>query len=88
MALSFVRFEPYVLPKRSLTGDTAERVDTRVLQAVYAFAPSDFPAFVGQQVDVFIKAPARAEAAHNPASGRIAFGAFAVRQMRKVSAAD
>ena len=58
VALSFVRFEPYVLPKRSLTGDTAERVDTRVLQAIYAFAPSDFPAFVGQQVDVFIKAPA------------------------------
>jgi multidrug efflux pump subunit AcrA (membrane-fusion protein) len=38
VALSFVRFEPYVLPKRSLSGDTAERVDTRVLQAIYAFA--------------------------------------------------
>jgi multidrug resistance efflux pump len=76
VALSFVRFEPYVLPKRSLTGDTAERVDTRVLQAIYAFPPNDFPAFVGQQVDVFINAPARAEATHNPASGRIAFGAF------------
>src|SRR6516225_802314 len=46
--LSFVRFEPYVLPKRSLTGDTTERVDTRVLQAIYD-APSAFPAFVGQQ---------------------------------------
>src|SRR5262249_22325668 len=30
--LTFVRFEPYVLAKRSLTGDTTERVDTRVLQ--------------------------------------------------------
>jgi HlyD family secretion protein len=74
VALSFVRFEPYVLPKRSLTGDTAERVDTRVLQAIYAFAPGDFPAFVGQQVDVFVKAPTRAEATHSPTSGRIAFG--------------
>jgi HlyD family secretion protein len=88
VALSFVRFEPYVLPKRSLTGDTAERVDTRVLQAIYAFAPSDFPAFVGQQVDVFIKAPVRAVAAHNPASGRIAFGAFADSETRKVSGAN
>jgi hypothetical protein len=34
VALSFVRFEPYVLPKRSLTGDTAERVDTRVWRRV------------------------------------------------------
>ena len=88
VALSFVRFEPYVLPKRSLTGDTAERVDTRVLQAIYAFAPTDFPAFVGQQVDVFIKAPAPADAAHNPASGRIAFGGLASAQMRAVSGAN
>ena len=32
--LTFVGFEPYVLAKRSLTGDTTERVDTRVLQAI------------------------------------------------------
>lgn len=70
--LRFVRFEPYVLPKRSLSGDVSERVDTRVLQAIYAFTPKDFPAFVGQQVDVFVKAPTRAEAMQNPTSGRIA----------------
>ena len=29
--LAFVRFEPFVVPKRSLTGDSNERVDTRVL---------------------------------------------------------
>ncbi|MCA1686793.1 MAG: biotin/lipoyl-binding protein, partial [Planctomycetia bacterium] len=28
--------EPYVIPKQSLTGSNAERVDTRVLQVVYA----------------------------------------------------
>lgn len=71
--LSFVRFEPYVLPKRSLSGATSERVDTRVLQAIYAFAPADFPAFVGQQVDVFIDTPSRAEGTENPTSGHIAF---------------
>jgi multidrug efflux pump subunit AcrA (membrane-fusion protein) len=53
--LSFVRFEPSVVPKRQLTDGMAERVDTRVLQVIYAFDPSAFPAFVGQQVDVFIK---------------------------------
>jgi multidrug resistance efflux pump len=64
--LSFVRFEPYVLPKKSLSGDMSERVDTRVLQVIYAFAPKDFPAFVGQQVDVFIKATGREDAAPGP----------------------
>jgi multidrug resistance efflux pump len=84
--LSFVRFEPYVLAKRSLTGDTSERVDTRVLQAIYAFAPEDFPAFVGQQVDVFIRAPIRAEAARQPTSGRIALSAIADTSSQTASA--
>jgi multidrug resistance efflux pump len=71
--LAFVRFEPYVLPKRSLTGDPTERVDTRVLQAIYAFHPGDFPAFIGQQVDVFIKAPTRPDGTQNPTPGLMAF---------------
>ena len=75
--LIFVRFEPYVLPKRSLTGDTTERVDTRVLQAIYEFRPGEFPAFVGQQVDVFIAAPTREDATRTPTSGQVAFGAIA-----------
>jgi multidrug resistance efflux pump len=54
--LTFVRFEPYVLPKKSLTGSPGERTDTRVLQAIYALDPSAMPVFVGQQVDVFIDA--------------------------------
>lgn len=33
--LEFVRVEPYIIPKRWLAGDNTERVDTRVLQAVY-----------------------------------------------------
>ncbi len=53
--LRFVRFEPYVIPKRSLTGDSTERVDTRVLQVVYAFDPRSLPIYVGQQMDVYIR---------------------------------
>src|SRR5262249_28109357 len=34
--LTFVRVEPYVIPKKSLTGDNTERVDTRVLQVIYS----------------------------------------------------
>jgi len=54
--LSFVRFEPFVIPKRSLTGDSAERVDTRVLQAIYRLDRTDLRLYAGQQMDVFIEA--------------------------------
>jgi HlyD family secretion protein len=54
--LRFVRFEPFVVPKRSLTGDSTERVDTRVLQVIYRVERDDLPLFVGQQIDVFIDA--------------------------------
>jgi HlyD family secretion protein len=54
--LRFVRVEPYVIPKRSLTGQNTERVDTRVLQAIYALEPTDRPLYVGQQVEVYIDA--------------------------------
>lgn len=55
--LTLAYVEPYVVPKRSLTGDSTERVDTRVLQALYSFDPQKLPAYVGQQLDVFIEAP-------------------------------
>lgn len=55
--LTFVRFEPFVLPKKSLTGDNTERVDTRVLQVIYRVEDDSLPLFVGQQMDVFIEAP-------------------------------
>ena len=54
--LAFVRVEPYVIPKRSLTGESTERVDTRVLQVLYSFDPKSLPVYVGQQMDVFIEA--------------------------------
>jgi multidrug resistance efflux pump len=54
--LRFERVEPYVLPKRSLTGESTERVDTRVLQAVYSLERGAIPVYVGQQMDVFVEA--------------------------------
>lgn len=52
--LRFVRIEPYILPKRSLTGESGERVDTRVLQVIFHFERSDIPIYAGQQMDVFL----------------------------------
>lgn len=66
--LRFVRVEPYVLPKTSLTGDTTERVDIRVLQVLYAFDAKDMPAYVGQQVDVYFDDTGR-HTGNDPAKG-------------------
>ncbi len=54
--LRFVRIEPYVVPKKSLTGESSERVDTRVLQIIFRFDRPERPVYVGQQMDVFIDA--------------------------------
>lgn len=53
--LEFVRVDPYVIPKRSLTGESTERVDTRVLQVLFSFDPAALPVYVGQQMDVFVE---------------------------------
>lgn len=52
--LHFIRIEPYITVKKSLTGDSSERVDTRVLQVIYQFDKTKVPVYVGQQMDVFI----------------------------------
>jgi HlyD family secretion protein len=71
--LTFDRIEPYIVPKRSLTGDNRERVDTRVLQVIFRFKKPAFPVYVGQQVDVFI------ERAGNPAESHDEIRMDAVR---------
>jgi HlyD family secretion protein len=60
--LDFVRVEPYITPKTSLTGSSTERVDTRVLQVIFKFERSNLPVYVGQQVDVFIETTETADA--------------------------
>jgi HlyD family secretion protein len=53
--LTFEYVESYVIPKRSLTGDSTERVDTRVMQVIYSFKRGQLPIYPGQQMDVFIE---------------------------------
>ena len=58
IALEFSGIEPYVRPKRSLTGFSSERVDTRVLEVLFTFPnPKDRSVYVGQQIDLFIALP-------------------------------
>lgn len=64
----FVRAEPQVVPKRSLTNTAAERVDVRVLQIIYELPPTDGLFRVGQQVDAFI--PARTALARAPGGSK------------------
>lgn len=55
--LRFVYVEPYVIPKQSLTGYNSERVDTRVLQVIYELPEERaVEVYVGQQMDVYLKA--------------------------------
>ena len=54
MTLRLVRLEPLVIPKRALSGQATERVDTRVMQAIYAIETTSATIRPGQQVDVFI----------------------------------
>lgn len=55
--LQYVRTEPDVIPRVTLTGDTTQRTDTRVLQVIYSFNPASLPLYVGQLMDVFVEAP-------------------------------
>ena len=66
--LRFEYVERYVVPKRSLTGESTERVDTRVMQVVYSFEPRTLPIHPGQLMDVYIDDRAqRPAAAASPA---------------------
>jgi len=55
--LTYVRTEPYVIPKTSLTGSSTERTDSRVLQVIYKLDPTVLQIYFWQQLDVYIKAP-------------------------------
>jgi multidrug resistance efflux pump len=77
-ALEFVKVEPYVIPKKSLTGDNSERVDTRVLQVIYALPDNrSVQVYVGQQMDVYLEsgAPPKDAPLPSPVAARLVPGA-------------
>lgn len=52
--LQFVHIDPIMVPKKYLTNDVNEKVDTQVLEIVYRIAKKDAPLIVGEQMDVYI----------------------------------
>ena len=70
MTMRFVRVEPFVVPKKALTGENTERVDTRVLQVLYAIERAEHPVYVGQQLDVFIDGDSAVADAARPVEGK------------------
>ena len=67
--LTFVRVEPQVVEKRALAGGS-ERVDTRVVEAIYSFDPASVNAYLGQRMDVFVEAAASPTQAAVDAQGQ------------------
>ena len=67
--LEFVRREPLVVPKRSLSGSASERIDTRVMQVHYRIVGETW-ILPGQQLDVLIEVGANLIAElSSPAAG-------------------
>jgi hypothetical protein len=64
VSLKFLRIEPAIVPKHYFSGSD-DRVDTRDLQAVYTFSPTQFATYVGQQLDVFIAVSPEKDASAN-----------------------
>lgn len=63
--LKLVRIEPYARPKTDLSGSNVERIDTRVIDVVFAIPSApQAPVYPGQAVDVFI------DVGEAPAAGR------------------
>ena len=53
--LRLLKWEPHVRPKKSLTGSSNERVDTRVLVGVFEISSGERSPIVGQQLDVYVQ---------------------------------
>lgn len=60
LKLAMLRIEPLAQPKTELSGDTTERVDTRVLEVVFEVESGGVRLYPGQLLDVFIEGAASA----------------------------
>ena len=52
--IEYVRTVPVVIPKRTLTGENSERIDTRVMEIIYRFTQDNPKVLPGQLLDVYI----------------------------------
>lgn len=52
--LKFIHIEPFMVPKKYLTNEIDEKVDTQVFEILYRIANSNSHLLVGEQMDVYI----------------------------------
>lgn len=52
--LEFLHVEPFMVPKKYLTNEIEEKIDTHVFEIVYRIAKQDSHLYIGEQMDVFI----------------------------------
>jgi len=66
--IRYVRTVPVVIPKKTLTGDNAERIDTRVLQLIYTFNEPNPGVLPGQVLDVYVETGSGSGTLSSPAA--------------------
>ncbi len=65
--MEYVRTVPVVIPKRTLTGENSERIDTRVMEMIYRFQQDNPQVLPGQLLDVYIDSGSIASPTTQPA---------------------
>ena len=65
--IEYVRTVPVVIPKRTLTGENSERIDTRVMEMIYRFQQDNPQVLPGQLLDVYIDSGSIASPTTQPA---------------------
>ena len=52
--LKFIHIEPFMVPKKYLTNELHEKVDTQVFEILYRIEKNNSHLFIGEQMDVYI----------------------------------
>lgn len=53
-SLKFLQIEPLMIPKKYLTNELHEKVDTQIFEILYRIEKNNYPLLVGEQMDVYI----------------------------------
>lgn len=53
-SLKFLHVEPFMVPKKYLTNELHEKVDTQIFEILYRIENNDSHLFIGEQLDVYI----------------------------------
>lgn len=52
--LKFIQIEPFMIPKKYLTNELNEKVDTQIFEILYRIEKNNSHLFIGEQMDVYI----------------------------------